>query len=61
MATATGRDWDSVLPVQTTSPPDVVKYITDAVLKIDGSLLFGPEASVPANLPAGSIYFGYAP
>jgi hypothetical protein len=59
MATATGRDWDSVLPTQETSPPDVVKYITDAVTKIDGALLFGPEGSLPASLPVGSIYFGY--
>jgi hypothetical protein len=59
MATATGRDWDAVLPTQTTSPPDVVKYLSDAVNKIDGALLFGPEGSVPANLPVGSLYFGF--
>jgi hypothetical protein len=59
MATATGRDWDSILPTQNTSPPDVVKYITDAVLKIDGAILFGPEGSVPANLPVGTFYAGY--
>ena len=60
MATANGRDWDTVLPTQTTSPPDVVKYITDAVNKIDGSFLYGPEGSVPANLPRGTVYFGHA-
>jgi hypothetical protein len=61
MATTTGRDWDSVLPTQNTSPPDVVKYLTDALVKVDGSLLFGPEGSVPANLPVGVLYFGYTP
>jgi hypothetical protein len=59
MATATGRDWDSVLPTQTTSPPDVVKYLADVVNKVDGSFLFGPEGSVPANLKPGQLYFGY--
>jgi hypothetical protein len=59
MATATGRDWDAVLPTQTTSPPDVVKYLSDAVNKIDGALLFGPEGSVPANMQPGQLYFGY--
>lgn len=59
MATATGRDWDAALPTQDTQPPDVVKYLSDAVAAIDGALLFGPEGSVPASLPVGALYFGY--
>jgi hypothetical protein len=27
----------------------------------DARILFGPEGSVPASLPVGSIYFGYTP
>ena len=57
MAATTGKGWP--LPEGTTSPPDVVKWLTDGLNAADGSVLWGPAADVPASLPPGTIYLGY--
>lgn len=68
MATTTGNGKYPV-PVQSTAPPDVVKWLTDGLNAVDAHLTtastpikhiqYGPVASVPATLPVGGIYVGY--
>lgn len=57
----TDRGWR--LPEQTTSPPDVVKALSDMATDADADMTqtiqYGPEGGVPASLPEGSLYFGY--
>lgn len=62
---ATSRGWP--LPEQTTAPPDVVKWLTDGltaadldVTAVNARITYGPVASVPASLPVGVVYLGYA-
>lgn len=54
------------LPEQTTSPPDVVGWLTQGLQAVDADvtgtnnrILYGPAASVPAVLLPGQIYLGY--
>jgi hypothetical protein len=70
--TAGGNAWP--LPEQTTQPPDVVYWLTQlgdaadadvtavnaAVVATNARLLYGPVASLPATLPEGVVYFGWA-
>lgn len=48
------------LPEQSTSPPDVVKWVTDGLQAVDDSVLSGPAASLPATLKPGQQYLGWA-
>jgi hypothetical protein len=57
------------LPAQSTSPPDVVRWLTDGLQSVDdhlttadrpiGHILSGPVASLPAALAPGQIYAGW--
>lgn len=51
------RGWP--LPEQATSPPDVVKWLSDGLNAVDDTFLWGPVGSVPATLPTGVFYFGH--
>lgn len=49
------RGWP--LPEQSTSPPDVVKWLADGLNAADNSFAWGPVGSVPATLAVGQVYF----
>ena len=55
----TGKNFP--LPEQSTSPPDVVGWLTQVAQAVDDSVLWGPVANVPATLKVGQVYLGYAP
>ena len=64
MGAAADRGWP--LPVQATSPPDVVSWLTQGldaaaedVTEVNDRILYGPLASLPASLPVGVVYMGY--
>lgn len=54
------------LPEQSTSPPDVVKWLTDGMNVVDSSIASvdqriqaGLVANLPATLPIGVLWCGY--
>lgn len=65
MGAAADRGWP--LPAQSTQPPDVVGWLTQGldaaaedVAEVNARILYGPVAGVPATLPDGVMYLGYA-